>query len=65
MKTFATVLLLFALVALAVMSLAPTDWVGARAGLGSVAGIVTAVALLAVAAVGGWVWYREKRHKHD
>lgn len=65
MKTAASVLLLLALVALMVMSFAPVELVGLRSGLGSVAGVVTAVALLAFAGVGGWLWYREKRHKHD
>lgn len=65
MKTAASVLLLAALVALMVMSFAPADLVRLRSGLGSIAGVVTAIALLAFTAVGGWLWYREKRHKND
>ena len=63
MKTVAAIAMFVALVALAVMSLAPPDLVGARSGLGSLAGLVTAAALAVVALVGGWIWLRDGRMK--
>jgi hypothetical protein len=65
MRTAASVLLLIALVALAVMSFAPAELVGIRAGLRSIAGAVTALALLLITLVGAWLWLRDKRKKHD
>ena len=65
MKAAITALVFVALVALAVMSFAPTDLVGIRSGVRSIAGAATALALLAITLAGGWLWLREKRHKHD
>ena len=63
MKTLASLAILGALVALAVLSLAPTDWVGERGGYTSFAGIATAAALAVVALAGGWIWLRDRRTK--
>jgi hypothetical protein len=65
MKSFAAALILIALVALAAMSFAPASLVGLRAGFTSLAGVVTAGALLAIALAGGWLWLKEKRRKND
>lgn len=65
MRTAVTALLVLALAALMVMSFAPVDLVGLRSGLGSIAGVATALALVAITAVGGWLWFREKRHRND
>lgn len=63
MKTLASIAILIALVALAALSLLPTEWVGERGGYTSFAGIATAVALAVVALAGGWIWLRDKRAK--
>lgn len=63
MKTAAAIAMLVALVALAAMSLAPPGLVGARSGLASLAGWVTAAALAVVAVVGGWIWLSDRRMK--
>jgi len=65
MKTAASVLIFAALVALAVMSLAPAEWVGDRSGYSSFAGVATALGLAAVTLVGGWVWLRDRRRDDD
>ena len=63
MKTLASIAILVALIALAALSLAPTEWVGERGGYTSLAGIATAVALAVVALAGGWIWLRDRRNK--
>jgi hypothetical protein len=61
MKTLATIAILLALFALSAMSLLPRDLVGARSGLSSPAGWITASALAVVAVAGGWLWWRERQ----
>ncbi|HHC29341.1 MAG TPA: hypothetical protein ENK80_02080 [Rhodobacterales bacterium] len=65
MKTLASIAMLIALIALAGLSVAPSDWVGARGGFSSFAGIATALALVAITLVGGALWLRERRKKND
>lgn len=65
MKTTLFVLTLAALVALLGLSFAPESLVGVRSGLGSLAGVGSALALLAIMLVGGWIWLKDGRKRDD
>lgn len=65
MKTALVILTVAALVALLGLSIAPESLVGVRSGLGSLAGIGSALALVAIVLVGGWVWLKEGRKNDD
>jgi hypothetical protein len=65
MKSVFSIAVFIALAAMMALSFAPAEWVGARDGFSSLAGVATAVALAAVGVVGGWVWLKDRRRRDD